>query len=190
MFRQISFINTYPHCCSSIAKLCETLQCHRLQHSRLPCPSLSPRICWNSCPLSQLCHPIISPSAAPFFCLQLFPASGSFPVSQLFTSGGQSIRASASASVLSMNIQDWFPLGWTGLISLQSKELSRVFSNTTIQKHKFFGTQPSFMVQFSHAYMTIRKTIALAMLVFVGNIHYRKSKRIPEKHLLLLHWLC
>ena len=110
-------------------------------------PSLSVTVsqsCSNSCPLSQWCYPTISSSAALFsFCLQSFPASGSFPMSWLFTSGGQSIGVSALASVLPMNIQDWFPLGGTGWISLQSKGLSRVFSNTTVQKHQFFGTQPS-----------------------------------------------
>ena len=100
--------------------------------------------CSNSCPLSQWCHSTIWSSVVSFFsCLQSFPASESFPVSQFFASGGQSIGASASASVHPMNIQDWLPLGWTGLISLQSKELSRVFSNITVQKHQFFGTQLS-----------------------------------------------
>ena len=126
----------------SVAQLCPTLR-HGLQHTRLPCPSPTPGTCSNSCPSSQWCHPIISFSVVPFSsCLQCFPASGSFLMSQLFTSGGQSIGASASASVLPMNIQDWFPLGWTGLI-LQTKGLSRVFSNTTVQKHQFFGAQPS-----------------------------------------------
>ena len=101
--------------------------------------------CSNSCPLSQWCHSTISSSVVPFFsCLQSFPASGSFSRSQFFPSGGQSIGASASASVLPMNAQDWLLLGWTGWISLQSKGLSRVFSNTTVQKHQFFSTQPSF----------------------------------------------
>ena len=117
---------------------------HRLQHASLPCPSPSPGAYWNSCPLSRWCHPTILSSIVPFsFCLQSFPASGSFLISCFFTSNGQSIRASASASVLPMNIQYWFSLGLTGLISLQSKELSRVFSNTTVQKHQFFDTQPS-----------------------------------------------
>ena len=117
---------------------------HGLQHARLPCPSSTPRVCSNSYPSSQWCHPTISSSVVPFSsCLQSFPASGSFPRSQSFPSGGQSIRGSASALVLPMNIQDWFPLGLTGLISLQSKGLSRVFSNTTVQKHQFFGAQPS-----------------------------------------------
>ena len=122
---------------------CLTLWPYGPQHSRFPCPSLSPRICSNSCPLSCWCHPIISSSLTPFSsCLQSFPASWSFPMSQLFTSGGQNIEAGASASVLSMNIQDWFPLGLTGLISFQCKGLS-VFSSTTVLKHQFFGSQPS-----------------------------------------------
>ena len=117
---------------------------HGLQHARPPCPSPIPRACSNSYPSSWWCHPIISSSIVPFSCcLQSFPASGSFPVSHLFVSGCQSIGASASASLLPMNIQDWFPLGLTGWISLQSKRLSRVFSNTTVQKHKFFGTRLS-----------------------------------------------
>ena len=117
---------------------------HRLQHVRLPCPSLSPRVCSNSCPLSQWCHPAISSCVVPFSsCLQFSPASGSFPMSQLFASGGQSIGASASALVLPMNIQGWSSLVLIGLISLLSKGLSRVFSSTTIWKHQFFGAQPS-----------------------------------------------
>ena len=119
-------------------------QPHGLQHDRLPYPSPSPGACSNSCPLNRWCCLTISSSVAPFSsCLQSFPASGSFPMSGLFTSGDQSIGGSASASVLPMNIQGWFPLGWTGLISLQSKGLSRVFSSTTIWKHQFFSTQPS-----------------------------------------------
>ena len=118
-----------------------------LQHTRLPCPSPTPAACSNLCPLSWWCHPTISSSVVPFSsCLQSCPASGSFPMSQFFASGGQSIGVSASASVIPMNIQDWSPLGWTGWISLQSKGLSRVFSNTTVQKHQFFGTQPSLLL--------------------------------------------
>ena len=108
-----------------------------LQHARPPCPSPTPGVYPNSCPLSQWCHPTICS------WLQSFPASGSFQMSQLFTSGGQSIGISASTSVLPVKIQDWFPLGWASWISLQSKGLSRVFSNTTVQKHQFFGVQPS-----------------------------------------------
>ena len=124
----------------SCSVMSDSLRPHGLQHTRLPCPSPTHGAYSNSCPPSRWCHSTISSSVVPFSsCLQYFPASGSFPMSQLFTSGGQSIRVSASASVLPKNIQDWFPLGLTGLISLQSKELSRVFSNTTVQKHQFLG---------------------------------------------------
>ena len=117
---------------------------HGLQHTRLPCPSLTPRAYSNLCPSRQWCHPTISSSVILFSsCLQPFPAIGSFPISQFFTSGGQSIGVSPWASVLPMNIQNWFPLGWTGWISLQSKGLSRVFSDTTLQKHQFFSTKLS-----------------------------------------------
>ena len=117
---------------------------HGLQHARPLCPSPTPRVYSNSRPLTQWWHLTISSSVIPFSsCLLFFPASGSFPVSQFFASGGQSIGASASASVLPVNIQDWFPLAWTGWISLLSKGLSRVFSNTTVQKHQFFSTQLS-----------------------------------------------
>ena len=122
----------------------DSLWHHGLQQARLPCPWPSPGACSNSCPLSRWCHPTISSSVIPFSsCLQYFPASGSFPKSWLLASSGQSIAVSASASVLPMNTQDWFPLGWTGLMSLQSKRLSRVLSNTTDQKHQFFSTQLS-----------------------------------------------
>ena len=122
----------------------DSLQPHGLQLARPPCSSPTPGIYSNSCSLSWWCHPTILFSVIPFSsCLQSFPASGSFTISQLFASGGQSIEISASASVLPINIQNWFPLKWTGLISLQSKRLSRVFSNTTVQKHQFFGSQLS-----------------------------------------------
>ena len=128
----------------SCSVMSSSLQSHGLQHARLPCPSPTPEVCSNSCPSSQWCYPTISLSVVPFSsCLQSFPASGSFPVSQFFTSGGHSIGVSALAPVLPMNIQDWFPLGWTGWISLQSKGLSRVFSNTRVQKHQFFGSHLS-----------------------------------------------
>ena len=124
-----------------------SLRSHGLQHARPPCPSPTHGGYSNSCPLSWWCHQTISSSIVPFSHLQSFPASGSFQMSQFFASGGQSIRASASASasasVLPMNIQEWSPLGWTGWISLKSKGLSRVFSNTTVQKHQFFSTQIS-----------------------------------------------
>ena len=119
------------------------MQPHEPQHTRLPYPLTSPRVHPNPCPLSRWCHPTISSSIIPFSsCPQSFPASGSFPMSQLFASSGQSIGVSASTSVLPMNTQDW-TLGRTGWISLQSKGLSTVFSNTTVQKHQFFGAQPS-----------------------------------------------
>ena len=114
------------------------------QHTRPPCPSPTPGVYPNSRPSSQWCHPAISSSVVPIYsCPQSLPASGSFPISQLFTSGGQTIGVSASASVLPMNTHGWSPLGWTGWISFQSKGLSRVFSNTTVQKHQFFGSQLS-----------------------------------------------
>ena len=117
---------------------------HEPQHARPPCLSPTPRVHPNSCPSSRWCHPTISSSVVPFSsCPQSFPASGSFQMSQLFASGGQSIGVSASTSVLPMNAQDWSPLGWTGWTSLQSKGLSRFFSNTTVKKHQFFGTQLS-----------------------------------------------
>ena len=120
----------------------DSLRPHESQHTRPPCPSSTPRIYSNSCPSSWWCHPTISSSVVPFSsCPQSLPASGSFPMSQLFAWGDESIGVSASASVLPVNTQDWSPLGWTGWISLQSKGLSRVFANTTVQKHQFFGTQ-------------------------------------------------
>ena len=122
----------------------DSLPPHGRQHARPSCPSPTLGAHINPCPLSWWCHPTISSSVVPFSSYpQSFPASGSFPMSQLFASGGQSIGVSASASVLPINIQDWSPLGWTGWISLQSKGLSRVFSNTTVQKHQFFGAQLS-----------------------------------------------
>ena len=134
----------HTHYLFKCSVLSDSLWPHGLQHSRLPCPSPTPRVCSNSYSLSRWCYPTISSSAVPFSsCPQSFPASGSFPMSQLFTSGGQSIATSTSASVLPMNIQGWFPLRWTGWISLLPKRLSRVFSSTTVQKHQFFGSQPS-----------------------------------------------
>ena len=140
------------NCCSSLFScqvMSDSLQPPGLQHTRLPHPSLSPWVCSNSCPLNWWCHPTILSSVVPFSCLQSFPASGSFLISRLFTPGDQRIRASASASVLPMNIQGWFPLGLTGLISMLSKALSRVFSNTTVwrpsilQPSAFFIVPPS-----------------------------------------------
>ena len=140
--------NVISGCLSSVQFSCSvmsnSLWSYGLQHARLLCPSPTLRVCSNSCPSSQWCHPTISSSVISFSSyLQSFPASASFPMSQFFTSGGQSIGVSASASVLLTNIQDWFPLGWTGWISLQSKGLSGVFTNTAVQKHQFFISQLS-----------------------------------------------
>ena len=148
-----------------------SMQHHGLHNTRLPCPSPTSGACSNSCPLSRWCHPTISFSVIPFSSyLQSFPASGSFPMSQFFTSGGQSTGVSPSASFLPKKCQGWSPLEWTGWTSLQSKGLSRVFSNTTVQKHQFFVTQLSFTVQLSHPYMTTGKTKALTRWTFVGKV--------------------
>ena len=144
-----SYLGGLPPCASgsvqfSTSVVSDSLLPHELQHARPPWPSLTPGVYPNLCPSSWWCPPSISSSAIPYSsCTQAFPASGSFPMSQLFASGGQSIRVSASTSVLPMNTQDWSPLGWTGWISLQPKGFSRVFSNTTVQKHQFFGSQLS-----------------------------------------------
>ena len=181
---------------SSFAQLCPTLfDPHGLQHSRLSCPPRSPRVCSSSCPLSWWCYLTISSSATLFsFCLQSFSASRSFPMSLLFASGGQSIRVSASASVLPMNTQDWCPLGLTGLIFLQSKGLSRVFSNTTVQKHQFFIAQLSLQ---SNSHMTTGKTIALTRWIFVVKVIsllFNMLSRfviafLPRSKCLLISWL-
>jgi len=134
---------------------------HELQHTRLPCASSTPGAYSNSSSLSQWCHPTVSSSVVPFSsCLQSFPASVSFPMSQFFASGGRRIGLSAFSSILPMNIQDWFPLGWTGWISLKSKGFSRGFSNTTVQKQQFWHSA-FLMVQLPHPYITTEKTIAL-----------------------------
>ena len=143
MFRSVQF---------SHSVMSDSLQPHGPQHASPPCPSPTPGVYPNSCPLSQGWHPTILSSVIPFpSCPQSFPASGPFQMSQLFASGGQGFGASASASVFPMNIQDWFPLGWIGLISVQSKGLSRVFFNTTVQKHQFISVQPSLWLTF-HIY--------------------------------------
>ena len=133
-----SFQVSVQFSCSVVS---DSLWPHEPQHARPPCPSPTPRVHPNPCPLSQWCHPTISSSVPFSSCPQSFPASRSFPMSQLFASGGQSIGVSASISVILVNTQDWSPLRWTGLISLQSKRLSRVFYNTTVQKHQFFSAQ-------------------------------------------------
>ena len=137
----ISLFSSVQFSCSVMSN---SLRPHEMQHARPPCPSPTPGVHQNPCPLCRWCHPAISSSVVPFSsCPQSLPATGSFPMSQLFAWGGQSIGASASASVLPMNTQGWSPLGWTGWTSLSSKGLSRVFSNTTVQKHQFFVTQLS-----------------------------------------------
>ena len=151
----------------------DSLRPHGLQHARHPCPSPTPGVYSNSCPSSQWCDPTISSSVIPFSsCRESFPASGSFPMSQLFESGGQSTGVSALASVFPMNTQDWSPLGWTGWISLQSKGLSRVFSNTTAQKHQFFSAQLSLWSN-SHIHTSIQENIILD-LESCGNIFQNK----------------
>ena len=158
-------------CCCSIAQSCLTLcDPHGLQHARLSCLSPSPWACSNSCPLIRWCHPTISSSVVPFSsCLQSFPASGSFlMMSQVFASGGQSTGASALASVLPMNIQNWFPLGLTGLISLKSKDSKE--SSPTSEFKSINSSAFSFL--------------------YGSYLDHRGSKKILEKHLLLLHWLC
>ena len=141
----------------------DSLRPHGLQHVRLPWPSPTSRAYSNSCPLSQWCHPTISSSVIVFSsCLQSFTVTGSFPMSQFFTSGSQSIGVSASASGLPMNIQDWFPLGWTGWISLQSKRLSIVFSSTVVQKHQFFSTQLSLQSK-SHIHIWLLEKTKLSL---------------------------
>ena len=171
---------------------------HGLQQARLPCPSVSPGVHSNSCPSSRWCQPVISSSVIPFTsCFQSLPASETFPVSQLFAWGGQSIGVSALASVLPMNTQDWSPLEWTGWISLQSKGLSRVFSNTTLQKHQFSGAQLSSQSNCRFHTWTTGKTIALTRWTFVGKVMpllFNMLSRLvitflPRSKRLLISWL-
>ena len=167
---QFVLIYTYISIQFPRSVMSDSLWPHGLQPARPPCPLPTPGDYSNSCPLSQWCHLTISSFAVLFSSyLQSFPASGFFLMSQFFASAGQSTGFSSSASVLPMNIQDWFPLGWTSLISLQSKGLSRVFSNTTVQKHHL-RRSAFFMIQLSHLYMTTGKTIALTRLTFVGKV--------------------
>ena len=175
------------------------LRPHGLQHTRPPCPSPTPRVYSNSCPSSQLCHPSISSSIVPFSShLQSFPKSGSFPESQFFSSGVQSIRVSASAPVLPMNIQDWLPLQLTGWISLQSKGLWRAFSNKHHSwKASILWRSAFFIVQLSHPYMTTGKTIALTGQTFVSKVMsllFNMLSRLaitflPRSKHLLISWL-
>ena len=183
----------------SCSVVSNSLQCHGLQHARPPCPSSTPRVYSDSRPLSWWCHPTISSSVIPFSChLQSFSASGSFQMSQFFASGGWSIGVSALTSVLPLNIQDLFPLGWTGWVSLLCKGLTRVFSNTTVQKHQFFGAQLSlWSYSHIHTYMTTGKTIALTRWTFVGKVMsllFNMPSRLvitflPRSKRLLISWL-
>ena len=179
------------YCCChqfcSIAQSCPTRCNSWTAVTGLPCPSRTLGACSNSCPSSRWCPLLLLPS--------IFPSIRVFPMSQFFPSGGQSIGASASASVLPVNTQDWFPLGWTGWIFLQAKGLSRVFSNTTVYKHQFFGAQ--LIVQLSHPYMTTGNTIALTRWTFVGKVMsllFSMLSRLviaflPRSKLLLISWL-
>ena len=179
----------------SRARLCDSMDC--MQYTRPPCPSLPPSVCSNSSPLNQWCHPTISSSIAPFSsCCQSFPPLGSFQVSRLFTSGGQNIGASASASVLPTNIQGWFPLGSNHLISWQSKGLWRVFSSTS-QKALILWHSAFFMVQVSHPYTSTGKIIALTTQTFVDKVMsllFNMLSRfviafLPRSKHLLIAWL-
>ena len=176
----------------------DSLWPHESQDARPPCPSPTPGVHSNSHPSCRWCRPAISSSVVPLSsCPQSLPASESFPMSQLFAWGGQSIGVSASASVLPMNTQDWSPLGWTGWISLQSKGLSRVFSNTTVQKHQFFSAQLSLIVQLSHPYMTTGETIILTRQTFISKVmsllfnmlSYFVIAFLPRSKCLLISWL-
>jgi len=174
-----------------------SLQPHGLQHARPSCPSPTSGVYSNSCPLSRCCHPTISSSVIPFSsCLQSFPASGSFQMSPFFTSRDQSIGVSASASLLPMNIQGWFPLGWTGWISLQSKGLSSLLQHHS-SKASILRCSAFFIVQLSHPYMTTGKTIALTRWTFVGKVLcllFNMLSRLvitflPRSKRLLISWL-
>ena len=196
-FSQLTLIPNLCVCVFIHWVVSNSLQPHGLQHARLLCPSLSPQVCSNSCPLSQWCHPTISSSVIPFSShLQPFPASGSFPMSQLLTSGGQSIGVSASTSVLPMNIQGWFPLGRTGWISSVQGTLKSLLqhhsSKASILRHSAF-----FMVQLSHPYMTTGKTIAWTEWTFVSKVMsllFNMLPRLvitflPRSKRLLISWL-
>ena len=178
----------------SCSVMSDSLWPYGLQHTRLPCPSLSPRVCSNSCSLSRWCHPTISSSVTHFSCHQSFPASGSFPVSWLFASGSQS--NGASASVLTMNIQGWFPSGLTGMISLLSKGLSRVFSITTVWKHQLFSAQPSLLSN-SHIYTWLLEKLSLTRWTSVRKVKSLLFNTLfrfaiaclPRSKHLLISWL-
>ena len=166
----------------------DSLRPHGLQHAKPPCPSPSPRVCSNSYSSSQWCHPTISSFVVPFSsCLQSSPASRSLPTSQLFESGGQSIGASASASILPMYSQGWFPLWFTGLISLQSKGLSRVFSSTTVRRHQFYGTQP-FLLSSSHIRTWLLEKPQQWIQTFAGKVMSLLFNMPPRFVIAFLLW--
>ena len=163
----ICIFSSVQFSCSVVS---DSLRPHGLQHTRPPCPSPTARVYSNSCPLSRWCHPTILSSVVPFSSrLQSFPASGSFQMNQFFALGGQSTGLSASTSVLPVNIQDWFPLRWTGWISLQSKGLSKSLLQHHSLKASILQRSAFFIVQLSHPYMTTGKTVALTRWTFVGN---------------------
>ena len=189
------YISSVQFSCSVVSN---SLQPHESQHARPPCPSPTPGVHSNSCPSSQWCHPAISASVVLFSsCLQSLPASESFPMSQLIAWGGQRTAVSASASVLPKNTQGWSPSEWTGWISLQSKGLSRVFSNTTSSKASVLQCSAFFTVQLSHPYMTTGKTIAMTRRTFVGkgmSLLLNMLSRLvltflPRSKRLLISWL-
>ena len=177
---------------------CNPFRPRALEHARLPCPSLSPGVCSNSCPLSQWCYPVVSSSVTCFSsCPQSFPTSGYFPIGWLFASDGQNTAASASESVPPMNIQDWFPLGLTGLISLHSKGLSRVFSSATVWKHQFFDAQPSLWSNSHICTWLLEKNISLTIQTFVDKVMsllFNTLSRfliafLPRSKRLIISWL-
>ena len=190
------YISGIPSDNFSHSVMSDSFQPHEPQHTRPPYPSPTPGVYPNSCPLSWWCHPTISSSVIPFsYQLQSFPAAGSFQMNQFFESGSQSIGVSASTSALPINIYDWLPLGWTGWISLESKGLSKAFSNTTVQKHLWHSAL--FIVQLSHSNMTTGKTIALTRQTFVGKVMsllFNMLSRLviaflPRSKHLLIAWL-
>ena len=168
-----------------------SLQSHEPQHARPPCPSPTAGVYPNPCPLSWLCHPTISSSVVPFSsCPQSFPASGSFQMSQLFASGGQSIGVSASTSVLPMNTQDWSPLGWTGWISLQSKGLSKSRLQQHSSKASIIQRSAFLIVQLSRPYMTTGKTITLTRWTFVGKVMFLLFNMLSRLVIIQEEWKC
>ena len=175
----------WHHQISSVPQIVsDSLQHHESSHARPPCSSPTPGVYSNSYPSSWWCHPAISFSVVPFSsCPQSLPASGSFPMSRLFAWGSQSTGVSASASVLPMNTQDWSPLGWTSWISLQSKGLSRVFSNTIVQKHQFFGLQPSSLSNLAHTNKRVENVLTQVILEMSG---IYKAKAAEHKHCILV----